>query len=1032
MQWIFALIGMTITAVAEENIFVGGIIGFLLGLVVSITPRLKKLEFKLQVFEEELNQLKATQNESSNADNSEALALTPSPKPSYVVEQDSEHIDIPGFKQESKNNNEKPSAITDPWVSDGFNKSERKQTESLVVDNSDPIIKDTSPSSIGKLFQIIWNWFTDGNTFVRVGIVILFVGVSFLLNFAIDKGFIPIELRLVVVAAFALFLLSVGWKLRDKRASYALLIQGGAIGLLYLTIFASFSLYQVLPASAAFSLLIIIVALSTSLAILQDALSLVLFAVIGGFLAPILTSTGSNNYIGLFSFYSLLNIGIFAVAWYKAWKILNLVGFTFTFSISSFWGISRYQAENFASIEPFLILFFLFYVGIAILYARKKAPEYKNYVDGTLIFGTPLIAFGMQAAIVNRFEYGVAISAFIMGSFYLLLATWCWKKMGEQLRFLSETFLAVAVIFVTLAIPFAVDGSMTSAAWAIEATGILWVSIRQQQHFRRIFALILQLLAGIALISDATQFSTSLFLNSSFLGVLIITFCAGISSWMLYQPFSDRNGYEAQLSPWLLAYSLLWLFAGYGYQINAHASLSPYHGNLILLLTLICTATLPWLAKRFLWPTANKAALAMMFPLFLVVVNTLINSSHPSEHYGSFLWPLAIAFYFLNLKQTKSISDSSLLILHLLTTTFLYALLLWEGLWQALLIALLLSVLFYYLFRKHQWQHMQACAFVLLPLMILITIICQATSQQHPFELADFTMGINLSSEIGYVLWPLAFCIFYYLLYRSDKDTPEMDESSSFHVLGLLLLLLLPTWEASWHLIDYLPFMNGWHIAIFPMTSIIALWLIMQVKFWPFKQHADHYSQHISPLIIFYLFIWTVINLFSSAQSNPLPWIPFFNPAELMQAIVFISLIRFVFISDKELIPAQNKRHAYTAITSLIFIWLNFVLLRTLHHWSGLPWASSILKAPITQTSLSIFWTLSGLSLAVLATRKKARKLWIVGAVLLVVVVIKLFLFDMSSHNSIERIISFIGVGMLLMLIGYFAPLPPTSEESAK
>ncbi len=74
-------------------------------------------------------------------------------------------------------------------------------------------------SDIGKVFQLLWNWFTDGNTFVRIGIVILFLGVSFLLNFAIKQGFISIELRLVATAVLTI---------------YALLIRGGAVGLLYL------------------------------------------------------------------------------------------------------------------------------------------------------------------------------------------------------------------------------------------------------------------------------------------------------------------------------------------------------------------------------------------------------------------------------------------------------------------------------------------------------------------------------------------------------------------------------------------------------------------------------------------------------------------------------------------------------------------------------------------------------------------------------------------------------------------------------
>ncbi|EHP43666.1 hypothetical protein OR16_08191 [Cupriavidus basilensis OR16] len=77
-----------------------------------------------------------------------------------------------------------------------------------------------------------------------------------------------------------------------------------------------------------------------------------------------------------------------------------------------------------------------------------------------------------------------------------------------------------------------------------------------------------------------------------------------------------------------------------------------------------------------------------------------------------------------------------------------------------------------------------------------------------------------------------------------------------------------------------------------------------------------------------------------------------------------------------------------------------------------------------------MFWTVLALITMVAATRRGARALWFVGGALLGVTVVKLFLFDLSFVKGIERIISFIGVGVLLLLIGYFSPLPPKEEEA--
>ena len=61
----------------------------------------------------------------------------------------------------------------------------------------------------------------------------------------------------------------------------------------------------------------------------------------------------------------------------------------------------------------------------------------------------------------------------------------------------------------------------------------------------------------------------------------------------------------------------------------------------------------------------------------------------------------------------------------------------------------------------------------------------------------------------------------------------------------------------------------------------------------------------------------------------------------------------------------------------------------------------------------------------VLAHRRVQRPLWLVGAGLLGVVVVKLLLIDLSNAGGAERIIAFIAVGVLMLVVGYFAPLPP-------
>ena len=251
----------------------------------------------------------------------------------------------------------------------------------------------------------------------------------------------PVQVRYAGVAATAVALLGLGWWLRLRNANYGLMLQGTGIAVLYLTVFAAMRLHPLLSATEALSLLVIITLCSAILAVAQDAMGLAAAAALGGFAAPILTSTGAGNHVALFSYFALLNAGILAIAWFKAWRLLNLIGFVGTFGIGFAWGLRSYTPQLLWSTEPFLVLFFLMYVGIGLLFARRKLREAQDlpaddsraallrwsarqgdYVDGTILFGPPLVGFGLQYALVQHVEFAAAFSALALGLFYLGLA----------------------------------------------------------------------------------------------------------------------------------------------------------------------------------------------------------------------------------------------------------------------------------------------------------------------------------------------------------------------------------------------------------------------------------------------------------------------------------------------------------------------------------------------------------------------------------------------------------------------------------
>ncbi len=466
MKFIFGIIGAYIGALIDSfnGFCFGAAIGLLFGYVVELKKQVRSLQENQSAIKSKLvdsnMMVDQTVSDGIQVDevdmDVEEIALTEEIVDSEEVTQVNHAIKEPEPDIELK---------TDT-TSTGWNETSEETPDAV--------------HPIDKLTAYIKHFFTSGNVVVKVGIIILFFGVAFLLKYAAQKNAFPIELRLIAVATGAIGMLVFGWRKRHAKATYALALQGGAVGILYLTVFTAAKLYTVLPLSLTFFLMIALVVFSCLLAVIQDSRSLACLATVGGFLAPILTSSGSGNHIALFSYYAVLNAGIFSIAWFKAWRILNWLGFVFTFVIASLWGHDSYRPEYFNTTEPFLILFFLFYVGVSILFAHKQPPHLKGLVDGSLVFGVPLVGFTLQGLIVENYEFGLALSALSMSAIYVVLARWLWNKNIEGMRLLTESFIALAVIFASLAIPFALDGNWTAVAWALEGAGISWVGIRQQ------------------------------------------------------------------------------------------------------------------------------------------------------------------------------------------------------------------------------------------------------------------------------------------------------------------------------------------------------------------------------------------------------------------------------------------------------------------------------------------------------------------------------------------------------------------------
>jgi uncharacterized membrane protein len=239
----------------------------------------------------------------------------------------------------------------------------------------------------------------------------------------------------------------------------------------------------------------------------------------------------------------------------------------------------------------------------------------------------------------------------------------------------------------------------------------------------------------------------------------------------------------------------------------------------------------------------------------------------------------------------------------------------------------------------------------------------------------------------------------------------------------------LISWEAAWEINKGVAGAGSWPVigwALVPAIVLFTLPLLIRRIEWPFRTHSTAYIDYAGAGLAVYLAVWSVYtNVTLAGDPYPLPFLPVLNPLDLGQLFVLLVLLRFC-------LQTSVRRLKFPVLALLTFIWLNAALLRTLHHWAGVPFElGPLLRSTLVQTSLSIFWTVLALTAMLAATRSSGRTVWLTGAGLLAVVIAKLFLVDLSHIGTVERIISFVGVGLLMLVIGYFSPLPPAAGQKA-
>jgi uncharacterized membrane protein len=560
-----------------------------------------------------------------------------------------------------------------------------------------------------------------------------------------------------------------------------------------------------------------------------------------------------------------------------------------------------------------------------VLFATRSEPQLRGFVDGTLLFGTPIVAFTLQSRLVADIEYGLALSAVVLALFYVGTATFLYRSRNARLRVLIEAQLALGVAFVTVAVPLALDARWTSAAWALEGAALVWLAFRQQRNLALLAGLALQALSGLEYADQSAVAADWPIVNGYCLGALLLAF-AGLFSSRLFDPERQGRaehpllsaGLAKVLSIALLVWGAGWWFVG-GFE-ELDRSIAADADVAALLVFVSATALLAAaLAARLQWPRLTWVSLT--------------------------LWPFAALFAF----------------------------------------------------------------FALLEL-------------EHPAQ------------EFGWLAWPVVVASMLWFLRAREESFPRL--RSALHVVGYWLAVALAAWEAYW-LVDRAAGGVWPEAAALALTavSIMATLRATNAVAWPFAANSRAYLQGGCGAVLAALSVTTVtMNVGSDGSAAPLPYLPLMNPLELASVLVLFALLAWLrAVSSHGAMPADAVRigPAIAAVTAWFLVTMSVA--RSVHHFAGVPYDVDSLAASTTfQSALSIVWGIAGLGAMLVGAHAAKRAVWLAGAALMGVVVAKLFVVDLGNTGTLARVVSFLGVGVLLLVVGYFAPVPPRVDAEAR
>ena len=462
--------------------------------------------------------------------------------------------------------------------------------------------------------QVNYEKFIGENLFGKIGILIFVIGVGFFVKYAIDKNWINETFRTVLGFLTGAVLLAVAERLQKKYRTFSSLLAGGAFAVFYLTVAIAFHYYHIFSQTMAFIILIGVTVFMSVLSVVYNRRELAIISLVGGFLAPFIVSSGEGSYLVLFTYVSILNLGMFGLSIYKKWGELPMISFVFTWLIMGIFLLFSYTSSS-TVISGHLFLFttLFYFIFLLPVFSILRGENMRTMSRGLVfVIITNNFIYLLSGALFLQ-NMGLSFKASGLLSLFIALVNlglvlWLWKNRKEYI-FLVHTSLGLVLTFVSITVPIQLDGNYITLLWASEMVLLLWLYVKSKI---RVYEYAAKVLVGLTFVSYLMDVYSvmfehhsldTIFLNSSFATSLFVGLATGAFALLMeyYHSFfsTARRLKYSFWNPFMLIVSVIILYYTFMMEFNLYFEGATRSGAMFLFTAISISSVCYAFRKRF-------------------------------------------------------------------------------------------------------------------------------------------------------------------------------------------------------------------------------------------------------------------------------------------------------------------------------------------------------------------------------------------------------------------------------------------------